>query len=203
MEVLLGIGADAGRLDGAGERFQIPLGVAGQNMTGTGWYNVIDAGRAGRRLRPELPGCERAAGGRSVREHGVPFGGGAEPDQRREFAAHGEGAGARAAGAGVCERTGPALATSSRTIPAWILLDVLRRSGWARIGDRSRPALRRRRHIATQTINAIDLNGNPITLPRFQMQPGAAKPAQRGRPGARNSQLRAAVSDLRAGACCS
>lgn len=64
-------------------------------------------------------------------------------------------------------RTGPTSATSSRVNPAWILLDVLRRSGWsaAEIDIASFAAAAA---YCDEEIAATDVNGNPITLPRFQ-----------------------------------
>ena len=44
MEVLLGIGQIQGVLTVLVSGVQIPMGVAGQNMTGTGWYNLITPG---------------------------------------------------------------------------------------------------------------------------------------------------------------
>src|SRR5674476_1698662 len=54
-----------------------------------------------RRLQQRFPGWQRTAGGRSVWQHGVPFGGGAEPDQQRNESAQGNGAGARAKATGI------------------------------------------------------------------------------------------------------
>ena len=49
MEVLLGIGEMEGVLKVLVNDVEIPLGVAGTNMTGTGWYNVPTLGYAGGR----------------------------------------------------------------------------------------------------------------------------------------------------------
>ncbi len=43
--------------------FEIPLGVTGTNMTGTGWYNILTLGYPGRRVRHELHGLERQPAG--------------------------------------------------------------------------------------------------------------------------------------------
>ncbi len=63
---------------------EIPLGVSGTNMTGTGWYNMPTLGTRDGRFDTNFVDAQRAAGGRSLWQHGVPFGGGAEPDQQRE-----------------------------------------------------------------------------------------------------------------------
>src|ERR1035438_3404166 len=44
MEVLLGVGVMQGVLAVLVNGYQIPLGVSGQNMTGTGWYNIPTLG---------------------------------------------------------------------------------------------------------------------------------------------------------------
>ena len=63
MEVLLGTGEMAGVLTVLVNDYEIPLGQTGANMTGTGWYNVPTLGGARWRVRLELHGRERAAGG--------------------------------------------------------------------------------------------------------------------------------------------
>ena len=89
MEVLLGMGEIQGVLTVLVNDVEIPAGVTGTNMTGTGWYNIPTLGTRTGAFDLEFPGWQRAAGGRSVRQHGVPFGGGAEPDEQRHDAARG------------------------------------------------------------------------------------------------------------------
>ena len=48
MEVLLGMGEMQGVLKVLVNDVEIPVGVAGTNMTGTGWYNILNAGHASR-----------------------------------------------------------------------------------------------------------------------------------------------------------
>ncbi len=81
MEVLLGIGQMQGVVTVLVNDIQIPLGVSGQNMIGDRLVQRRNARHARRRVRYELHGLERAAGGRPLRQHGVPLGGGAECDQ--------------------------------------------------------------------------------------------------------------------------
>ena len=90
MEVLLGMGEMQGVLKVLVNDVEIPAGVAGTNMTGHRLVQRADAGNA-RRARP----IRISADGRPVRQHGVPVGGGAEPAQRRNEPAEGEGAGCR------------------------------------------------------------------------------------------------------------
>src|ERR1019366_3761272 len=84
MEVLLGLGEIQGVLTVLVSGVEIPVGVSGTDMTGTGWYNG------------QTPGTRSAARGRSVWQHGVRFGGGAKPDQQRNGSPQGNGAGAGA-----------------------------------------------------------------------------------------------------------
>ena len=51
--------------------------------------------------------------------------------------------------------------------PAWILLDILRRSGWA-AAEIDLPSFAAAAAYCDEQIAATDLNGNAITLPRFQ-----------------------------------
>ncbi len=51
--------------------------------------------------------------------------------------------------------------------PAWILLDVLRRSGWA-ASEIDIASFAAAAAYCDEPIDSTDLNGNPITLPRFQ-----------------------------------
>ena len=63
MEVLLGIGEMQGVLKVLVNDVEIPLGVAGTNMTGTGWYNVPTLGtRAGACNRDFMDGSGQPAG---------------------------------------------------------------------------------------------------------------------------------------------
>ena len=51
--------------------------------------------------------------------------------------------------------------------PAWVLMDVLRRSGWL-IEELDVPSFAAAASFCGQQINSQDLNGNAITIPRFQ-----------------------------------
>jgi hypothetical protein len=51
--------------------------------------------------------------------------------------------------------------------PAWILLDILRRSGWSAT-EIDLPSFAATAGFCDEQINAMDLNGNAIPLPRFQ-----------------------------------
>ena len=90
MEVLLGMGEMQGVLKVLVNDVEIPAGVNGTNMTGTGWYNIPTLGtRRGGFNGDFMDGSGQPAGD--------PYGsmaylsrGGAEPDQQRNDAAQGE-----------------------------------------------------------------------------------------------------------------
>jgi hypothetical protein len=54
MEVLLGIGQIQGVLTVLVNDVEIPIGVSGTNMTGTGWYNVETLGTRDGALDPNF-----------------------------------------------------------------------------------------------------------------------------------------------------
>ena len=131
MEVLLGMGEMQGVLTVLVNDVEIPLGVCGHQHDGDGLVQHSDTGNARRAHSTRISWTAAATGGRPVRQHGVPFGGGAEPDQQRHVAAYGQGAGAGAEGAGLLRRTGRATGEQFSSNPAWVLLDMLRTGGWA------------------------------------------------------------------------
>ena len=157
-------------------------------MTGTGWYNVRDPGNA-RRARSDPDFTTEAA------TLGDPYGSMAYlsvvvPNRlndgtslpRVKVLAQGLKLPVYAA-------DGRLAGEQFTNNPAWILLDILRRSGWAageidmasfargaavlRRADRRAGHLRQRHYAAAVPV-----------------QPGAAEPEERGRRGARRPQLR-------------
>ncbi|MBZ5579463.1 MAG: hypothetical protein LAP40_23130 [Acidobacteriia bacterium] len=166
MEVLLGIGPMTEVLTVLVNDVQIPLGVSGTNMTGTGWYNV---GTMGSRDGSFDPGFLDASG----HPAGDPYGsmaylvvvvptrlssGSSLPTVK--VLAHGLQVPVYAA-------SGAYTSDQFSSNPAWILLDVLRRSGWA-ASEIDIPSFAAAAAYCDEPINATDLNGNPTTLPRFQ-----------------------------------
>ena len=162
MEVLLGMGEMQGVLKVLVNDVEIPQGQAGGEHDGDG---LVQPGERGEPDGELQPGLSRA--GRPVREHGVSVGGGAEPDQRRAVAAAGEGAGGGAEAAGVRERTASTCGDEFTNNPAWVLLDVLQRGGWTLeeidVGSFAAAAA-----YCEEPIEARDLYGNAVSMPRFQ-----------------------------------
>jgi hypothetical protein len=160
MEVLLGVGEINRVVKVVVNNVEIPQGVAGTNMTATGWYNVVSAGSATGGFNLDFPGGDpygsmsfasvvvpnRVSDSKSVPRVSVLM----EGLRLQTFATD---------GSFIDERF-----TSN---PAWVLLDLLRRSGWSPdeidFGSFAQAA----EHCAA-TVAATDLNGNPVSVPRFQ-----------------------------------
>jgi len=166
MEVLLGIGQMTGVLTVLVNDVEIPLGISGKNMTGTGWYNVETLGTR--------DGCLDAnftdGNGNPA---GDPYGSMAYlsvvvPNQINT------GSSLPSVKVLVQGLQVPVYAADGTYVsdqftnnPAWILLDVLRRSGWA-VAEIDIASFAAAAAYCDQQIQAIDPNGNQITLPRYQ-----------------------------------
>jgi hypothetical protein len=166
MEVLLGIGEIQGVLKVLVNDVEIPLGRAGTNMTGTGWYNVPTLGTRTGGFNLDFEGSDgtpagdpygsmaylsvvvpnRLNDGRSLPTVKVLVQGLKVPVYNSDGTPAGE---------------------SFTNNPAWVLLDILRRSGWTAeeidLGSFAIAAA-----YCEEPINAKDLYGNAIAIPRFQ-----------------------------------
>ena len=166
MEALLGIGEIERVLTVLVSGVEIPLGVSGRNMTGTGWYNIQTLGaRDGALDYNFLDGSGSPAGD--------PYGSMAYlsvvvPNQLN----NGNSLPtvkvlAQGLKVPVYASNGAYPIDQFSSNPAWILLDVLRRSGWA-ASEIDIPSFAAAAAYCDESIGSTDLNGNPITLPRFQ-----------------------------------
>jgi hypothetical protein len=166
MEVLLGMGQMTSVYTVLVNNIEIPLGVSGVNMTGTGWYNVISLGaRNG--------GFDLNFTDASGNPLGDPYGsmaylaivvpnrindGSTLPDvqilvdgvQVRVFNADGSVAG-----------------DMFSSNPCWIILDALLRSGWSP-GEVDLGTFAAAATYCDEQIQTVDANNNPISIPRFQ-----------------------------------
>lgn len=166
MEVLLGIGQMQGVLTVLVNDYEIPLGVNGTNMTGTGWYNLITLGaRDGAFDMNFTDGQGNPAGD--------PYGSMAYlsvvvPNQINNGNSL-PTVKVLAQGLIVPVYGTDSTYTSDQfsSNPAWILLDILRRSGWE-AEEIDIPSFAAAGAYCDQQIDTTDLNGNPITVPRFQ-----------------------------------
>ncbi len=166
MEVLLGIGEIQGVLKVLVNDVEIPAGVAGANMTGTGWYNVMSLGTREGVCDPDFTdGAGRPAGD--------PYGSLAYlsvvvPNRLNDGTSLPRvkvlAQGLKLPTYGLDGTPGGEQFTSN---PAWILLDILRRTGWAAM-EIDLPSFAKAATYCDEAIPALDIYGNSIALPRFQ-----------------------------------
>jgi hypothetical protein len=166
MEVLLGMGEIDGVLKVVVNDVEIPEGVAGADMTATGWFNVVSAGTRDGSFNPDF-----ADGA------GNPLG---DPYGSMAFASvvvpnrisNGQTlAKVQVLIRGVklerFDENGASLGEAFTNNPAWVLLDVLRRSGWKKaeidVGSFAAAAA-----YCDEPVPTTDLYGNPTAVPRFQ-----------------------------------
>lgn len=160
LEVLLGIGEMQGVLKVLVNDFEIPEGRDGADMTATGWYRVVSLGGRTGAFNPDFP-------------EGDPYGSMAfmsvvVPNRvndgrtlpRIDVLAQGVKL-AR------YDLQGNYLDEAFDNNPAWVLLDVLRRSGW-RVDELDISSFSQAAAVCAELIPATDLYGNPLWLPRFQ-----------------------------------
>jgi hypothetical protein len=160
MEVLLGIGEIEGVLKVLVNDVEVPVGVAGTNMTATGWHNVMTLGTRAGLCDPDFPAGD-PYGSMAYLSVVVPNrlnDGTALP--RVKVLAHGLKVPMYAA-------DGSATGERFSANPAWVLLDVLRRMGWT-LPEIDLASFAAAASYCDEEIDALDLNGNAIRLPRFQ-----------------------------------
>ncbi|MGO9260947.1 MAG: phage tail protein [Bryobacteraceae bacterium] len=178
MEVLLGIGQMQGVITVLVNDVAIPVGVAGANMTGTGWYNAITLGtRTGAFDMNFTDASGQPAGdpygSMAYLSVVVPSGlnnGTSLPEVKvlaqglilPTYASDGT-------------ETGPRFTNN----PAWIVLDLLRRMGWS-TSEIDIASFAAAAAYCDEQINTLDLNSNPITLARFQCNFTLQKPRSAG-----------------------
>jgi hypothetical protein len=166
MEVLLALGEINQVLKVVANGIEIPAGVSGQDMTGSGWYNVISAGT-------RLGGFDPDFADSSGNPAGDPYGSMAclsvvAPNQinngtslpRLQVLLEG-------AKIETFNANGNSLGYSFNNNPVWVLLDVLRHSNW-KLQELDLASFAQAAAFCDETIAAIDNNGNPISIPRFQ-----------------------------------
>lgn len=166
MEALLGMGEIQGVLKVLVNGMEIPPGHAGTNMTATGWYNAITLGnRTGNFNGDYLDAAENPLGD--------PYGSMAAlsvvvPNRvnegktlpRIEVLVEGLRLSQYAV-------DGSYLGDSSTNNPAWVLLDLLQRNGWG-LEEIDVASFARAGAYCSESIQACDLYGNPVWIPRFQ-----------------------------------
>ena len=165
-EVLLGIGQINGVVTVIVNNIEIPAGISGTNMTATGWYNVISYGTRNGVFNPDF---SNSAG----QPLGDPYGSMAfmsvvvpnwisngtslpvidvliQGLQLAQF-----------------DSSGGYQTNSFINNPAWVMLDVLLRSGWSQ-ALLDLPSFAAVAQICAAPVPTVDVNGNSTTIPRYQ-----------------------------------
>jgi hypothetical protein len=167
MEVLLGAGEIKSVLKVVVNDIEIPAGSPGTNMTATGWYNVVSTGTRNGAFNSDFTDAQGAPLGdpygnmayMSVVVPNAVNNGRSLPSIQVLI---------RGLKVSRFDGTGVSLGADDYTNnPAWVLLDVLRRSGWA-LGEIDLPSFAAAAQICDQPVPTTDLNGNNTQVPRFQ-----------------------------------
>jgi hypothetical protein len=167
MEVLLGMGQMQGVLTVLVSGYEIPLGISGKNMTATGWYNVVTLGTRDGGFDLNFTDANGnplgdAYGSMAYLSVVVPnaISNGLSLPTVQVLA---QGIQVPTYGS-----DGTFQSNQFSSNPAWILLDVLRRCGWT-ASEIDYTSFAATAAYCDQQINSTDLNGNPIQIPRFQV----------------------------------
>ncbi len=166
LEALLGLGDMQGVVKVVVNDVEIPRGQDGTNMTGTGWFNVVSLG--GRSGGFNLDFTDQA--GQPV---GDPYGSMAYLSVVVPNRIH-EGKTLPRVQV-LAEGLRLSLYNSQGTYsgefftnnPAWVLLDILRRSGWDE-DEIDLASVASAAQYCDEPVPAYDLNGNAVTVARFQ-----------------------------------
>ena len=165
MEVLLGLGEIQGVLTVLVNDVEIPIGIYGTNMTGTGWYNVETLGTRTGTLDPNFTdGAGKPAGD--------PYGSMAYlsvvvPNRLNDGTTlPSVKVLLQGLKVPVYAADGTLQSEQFTSNPAWILLDILRRMGWSAT-EIDLVSFATAAAYCDEAIQAFDIYGNSITLPRF------------------------------------
>jgi Putative phage tail protein len=166
MEVLLGLSKITQVQKVIVNNIEVPIGINGRDMTGSGWWNLFtDGGRTGgfnlNFTRPDGSPLGDPYGSMACLSVVVPnqiYSGSDLPRVKVLV----EGLQVEVFDAG-----GGSLGTQFTNNPVWCLLDVLRRSGW-RVNEIDLLSFADAAAFCDETIAATDNQGNPISVKRFQ-----------------------------------
>ena len=178
MEVLLGLGEIQGVLKVLVNSIEIPQGVAGQNMTSTGWYNLITPGNRTGAADPNFTDANGAT-------QGDPYGSMAYlaivVPNRINNGTSLPSVQVLMQGLKLLQFDSNAnyLGTSFSNNPAWVLMDVLMRIGYT-IDDIDEGSFARAAAYADEQISATDPVAGQVQLPRFQCDFAINQPTSAG-----------------------
>ncbi len=166
LETLLGMGAVQGILKVVVNDVEIPEAIQGQDMTTTGWYNVVTLGARQGNFNLDFTDASGNAlgdpyGSMSVLSVVVPnriSSGKSLPNvevllQGMQLDTY--------------NPDGTLQGTSYTNNPAWVILDILRRCGWS-MNDVSLTTFVSSAAFCDTLISTTDLNGNAIQVPRYE-----------------------------------
>ena len=160
LEVLLGMGQIAEILKVVVNDVEVPEGVNGVDMTGTGWYNLVTSGTRSGSFNPDFPGGD-PYGSMAMASVVVPnqISNGLSLPRVQVLLA----------GLNLerFDQTGTSLGEAFSNNPAWVLLDVLRRSGWL-TSDVDLVSFATAAAYCEEAIQTTDLYGNTVLVPRFE-----------------------------------
>ena len=166
MEVLLGMGEIDGVVTVVVNDVEIPLGVSGADMTATGWYDVVSAGtRTGSFNLNFTDGAGNALGdpygSMAFLSVVVPtrISNGSTLARVKVLA--------RGMKLEQVDSSGASTGVSFTNNPAWVLLDVLRRTGWL-TSDVDLKSFYAAATYCSEAISTTDLYGNAVLTPRFE-----------------------------------
>lgn len=166
LEVILGMGVVQGILKVVVNDVEIPQGIAGANMTSTGWYSLVTTGTRGGNFNFDFTDSNGNPlgdpyGSISVLSVVVPnriASGSSLPNvevlvQGMQLDSY--------------NLDGTFNSTAFSNNPAWVILDILRRSGWS-TSEIDLGSFARAGAFCGELISTTDSNGNPLQVPRFQ-----------------------------------
>jgi hypothetical protein len=165
MEAVLGMGTIEGVLKVVVSDIEIPLAAGGQDTTITGWYSVVTRGTKQGNFNLDFTDSNGNPlgdpyGNISVLSVVVPnriaSGRGLPNIEVLMQGMHIDSYNA----------DGTFQATGYSNNPAWVILDILRRSGWL-LSDLNLPSFAASATFCGELIGTTDLNGQPIQVPRF------------------------------------
>ena len=166
IEALLGMGVIQGTLKVVVNDVEIAQGVAGKDMTATGWFSVVTAGARTGNFNLDFTDSSGNPlgdpyGSVSVLSIVVPnriCSGTSTPTVEVLL---------QGMKVDLFNSDGSFQQTTFTNNPAWVILDILRRSGWA-ISDLNLPTFATAAQFCDTLISTTDLNGNAISVPRYE-----------------------------------
>ncbi len=166
MEALLGMGMIQGVLKVVVDDVEIPQGVAGTDMTATGWYGIVTTGTRNGNFNLDFTDSHGnplgdPCGSTSVLSVVVPnriSSGKSLP--RVEVLLQGMQIDSY-------DLQGNFQLTTYSNNPAWVILDILRRCGWS-TSEMNLASFANSALFCGTLINSTDLNGNAVQVSRYQ-----------------------------------